>query len=475
MTRLPHLPFLTTTALAIGLLAFWLPGSRVAAAEEVPGELRAEPVTTSRATKELSRPFVEATRKVRPAVVRILNYKGPFGWRRQLVQDSSGSGMIISKQGHILTNRHVVLGATKLVVQMADGRSFDKVKVLGADPRSDVAIIRILEPGDTPLPIAPLGDSDGLEVGEWVIAIGAPFQLASSVSAGVVSAFGRTGVLGVQTSEEFIQTDAALNPGNSGGPLVNLDGQVIGINTAIHSGESGRNRSNAGVGFAVPINLARTVAISLIERGVAKRGWLGVQPVFKRPDELRARGIRAQGGFEIGYVQPGSPAEQAGLKSSEIVTQIDGRALTDPRLFNGRLAQAGPGGTVTLRVHNAQGERDVRIKLGEEPLYSYGIEVDELDESKASALGLPRSTRGVIVSRIRDGSEADSVDSRNRLMPGDVVTEIQWPRGRQAIQSRQDFDRVMSLFAAQQPRAIRFVIRTPEGLFQVVITSRRGS
>jgi S1-C subfamily serine protease len=225
----------------------------------------------------------------------------------------------------------------------------------------------------------------------------------------------------------------------------------------------------------VPINLARTVAVSLIERGIAKRGWLGVQPLFLDAERLRNRGIRGQGGFEIGYVQPGSPAAQAGLKQKEIVTEIDGRAISDPRLFNGRLAQAGPGGEVTLRVHNGGKDRVVRIKLGEEPLYSYGIEVDDLDESRASALGLPPTTRGVVVTRIQDGSEADNVDSRNRLMPGDVITEIQWPRGRQAIRTSKEFAGVMNLFAAQQPRVIRFVIRTREGLFQVLITPRRAS
>ena len=466
---------LTLAALGAFLLATLPLVARPAAAKEVPSELRADPAPLSRMAKELSRPFVEAAARVSPAVVRIIKYSRPYPWRRQLVQDSSGSGFIISKQGHILTNRHVVIGASRLVVQLADGRSFDQLEVIGADPRSDVAILRLTVEDPGQLPTAPLGDSDRLEVGEWVIAIGAPFQLASSVSAGIVSATGRTGVLGGQTSEEFIQTDAALNPGNSGGPLINLDGQVIGINTAIQSGDSGRNRANAGVGFAVPIDLARTVAISLIERGVAKRGWLGVQPAMLSAEQLQRLGIRAQGGFAIRYLQKGSPADKAGLKTNQVVTAIDGRPLSDLRLFYARLAQAGPGGTISLKVHSDDGVHKVSVELGEEPIYSYGIEVETVDREKAVALGLPPSTRGVVVTRILDGSEAGHTDSRNRLVPGDLITEIHWPRGRQAIRDKTDFERVMNLFSAQQPQTVRFVIRTPEGMFQVLLNPQRRS
>jgi len=470
--RLPARPFARAARLPalVCLAALLLAPAGSARAEDVPDELRASPAPVTAKSLELSRAFIEATQRVRPAVVKIVSLQR--GWSGRMVQDKTGSGFIISPQGHVLTNRHVVLGADQLMIQLADGRNFERLRVLGADPRSDVAILRIEGPFETPLPVAPLGDSDQLAVGEWVLAIGAPFQLESSVSAGVVSATGRTRVLGlVGTSEEFIQTDAALNPGNSGGPLVNLDGQVVGINTAIRSG-SERAVANAGVGFAVPVNLARTVAISLIERGVAKRGWLGIHPVALDREALEKLSIEAQGALAIGFVEPGSPAEKAGLKVNELITKIDDRPLRDPLILQGRLAQAGPGGKVKLQVLGDGGEREVEVVLGEEPIYAYGIEVETLDAAKAVTLGLPADATGVVVTSILDGSPAARADTRNRLMPGDVIIEVQWRTGRRPIGDKTEWEQVMSLFQTAEPEVIRFVIRTREGLFQVLIGTR---
>ncbi|MHC4342072.1 MAG: trypsin-like peptidase domain-containing protein, partial [Planctomycetota bacterium] len=436
--------------------------------EEVPVELRELPEQASTRAKSLSRPFIEATRKVRPAVVRIVNFQSD--WRGRLLPVTSGSGFLVSKEGHILTNRHVILGARKLIVELADGRLFENVKKLGEDPRSDVGIVRIEGAEEDSLPVASLGDSDSLEVGEWVIAIGAPFELESSVSVGVVSATGRTGLLrGSESAEDFIQTDAALNPGNSGGPLISLDGHVVGINTAIQTGGSGRG--NVGVGFAIPINLARTIAVSLIERGVAKRGWLGVSfgDKWVLAPELRRRGIDAQRGLRVERVEAGSPAEKAGLKTGEIITKVDGRSLKHFRTFIARLAQAGPGGSLELYVHGDDGDRNVSVKLGEERLRTYGIEVTDLTPARTTEIGLPRGTRGALITRILPGSVAAKADARNRLMPGDVIVLIQWRGGKVVISDKKDFDQVMARLEAEPAEVIRIILQAKDVRYQVFL------
>ena len=443
--------------------------------DEAPAELRRQPARPSIRAKELNRPFIQATKSVRPAVVRIHNMRRNRG---RWFNAGGGSGFIISKQGHVMTNRHVVLDSARIVVELTDGRTFTNVKLMGADPRSDVAVLKIQDKLTDALPVATLGDSDELEVGEWVIAIGSPFRLASSVSVGVVSATGRTGVVrGVRTSEEFIQTDAALNPGNSGGPLINLDGQVVGVNTAIRT--AGRSQSSAGVGFAIPINLARTIGIALIEKGVAKRGWLGIALEFRDQtsgiirvytrSELKQLGIRGQGALRVTVVEEGSPAKKAGLKPGDFITAVDGRPLRSHALLYARLAQAGPGGEVTLTV---RGERDVVVTLGEERLYTYGIEVRDLDERSVGELGLPQGTTGVVVWRIAPESLAARADARNRLMPGDVITTIQWRGGQSNIRSKRDFEKTMARLTTEVPGVIRFIFVTKEGRYKIDLYPR---
>jgi S1-C subfamily serine protease len=270
-------------------------------------------------------------------------------------------------------------------------------------------------------------------------------------------------------SEEFIQTDASLNPGNSGGPLINLDGQVVGINTAIQT--AGRSVSSAGVGFAIPINLARTIATALIEKGVAKRGYLGVTLVpdprtrnaltFSRTS-LERLGIRGNSGWQIRTVVPGSPAAKAGVKARDFITAVDGR---DVRNLRARLAQAGPGGKITLTIN---GGRDVIVTLAEEQISPYGIEVADLDASKAAELGVPSETRGVVVTRIQPNSIASSADSRNRLMPGDVITRIDWPPGRRRlVANKREFETLMAQFEVERPRVVRFYFQTKDGKWKI--------
>ncbi len=452
--------FLLVLGSLLGLVAgAFLLAPKVAAAEQVPAELRAPAAKPSTASKDISRPLIEATKKVRPAVVKIVSWGRSYPGRRQL---ASGSGFIISKEGHVLTNRHVLRG--QLEVQLEDGRKFDKIRTLGADSRSDVAVIQILDEPKGEWPVAALGDSDTLEVGELVIAIGSPFELASSVSYGVVSATGRSGV-GRGIAEDFIQTDAALNPGNSGGPLINLDGQVVGINTAIQ----GATGANVGVGFSIPVNLARTVAISLIERGEARRGWLGIHGVPLSAEQLEREKIDVAAGFRVLRVEKDSPAARAGIPAASTIVEVDGRPLRDVSVLHARLAQAGPGGRVKI-TYLAKGERrTVDVEVAEEPDYTIGIEVADLTPAQAQSLGLSARVQGVVVTRIQEGSIADQRDEANRLLPGDVILSVRWPGVGYRITSREDFDQVMQIVAERRPQSVEFIVVTKEGPFRVTL------
>jgi serine protease Do len=450
---------------ALGLLfATWLQPPQ-ALGNEVPSELQRDPAHPTREAKQISRPIIEATAKVRPSVVEITRFivDRAGGVRRT----GTGSGFIVSSQGHILTNRHVLQDGAVFIVELADGRRFERTKVLGEDPRSDIAVLQIDQEPARPLPVVELGDSDALEVGELVVAIGAPNGLESSVSLGIVSATGRAGLIGVGASEEFIQTDAALNPGNSGGPLINLDGQVVGINTAIDP-----NARAGGIGFTIPINLARTVAMALIERGVARRGRLGIRPDADRAltsSQLREMGIDASGGIRLSLVEPDSPAAKAGLLPGDVITAVDGRPLKDLRILHARLAQAGPGGVMRITFHRDGKQRMVAVTLDEERIQSFGIVVSSLDVDGARSLGLPSDAMGAVVTRIEDDSVAGRADARNRLMPGDVIERIDWARGQRYVRNERDFDTVMTELQANPPTAVRFVIRTKAGRFAVIL------
>jgi len=426
--------------------------------------------------------MIQATSKVRPAVVQVLAFRT---WRGELRYAGSGSGFVISKDGYVLTNGHVVELGTNHVLEMHDGHRFTAVKVVGADPRSDVAVLKITDLEGRTLPVAELGDSDTLEVGEIVLAIGAPYNLEASVSMGVVSATGRTGLLGTGTSEDFIQTDAALNSGNSGGPLVNLDGQVVGINTAIRRasertmwGHETSSGGNIGIGFTVPINLARTVAISLIEKGVAPRGRIGIY-FNPRNDVLTRRALQelqidAQGGIRVTGVEPGSAAAKAGLAAGDVLVEIDGRPLTHLQLLHARLAQAGPGGTVELKVYHEGRARTVKVVLGEGEIPSFGIEVETLTPERAAMLKLKRSVAGVVVTRIREGSVAALADSRKRLLPGDVIVAIDWGRGPYYIRDKQSFEAVMAELDARPPRMVQFTVLTEDGILPIPLMIPEG-
>jgi len=294
-----------------------------------------------------------------------------------------GSGVIVESDGKVLTNNHVVAGADRVKVTLADGRSFD-AKVVGRDPKSDVAVVEI---DARDLPAVKLGDSDALEIGEWVLAIGNPFELTQTVTAGIVSAKGRSSV-GLADYEDFIQTDAAINPGNSGGALVNLAGQVVGINTAIAT----RSGGYQGVGFAIPINMAAKVMDSLIRTGKVTRGYIGVTLQQLDPDLADNYGLDHPQGALVNSVTKGSPAEDAGLESGDLILQLDGKPIRDREDLRLRIGEMQPGTSVELTVMRNDSRKTIRVKLGEMPsdeeLASGGGGADESEAPSFENLGL---------------------------------------------------------------------------------------
>ena len=355
-------------------------------------------------------------------------FGGPQGGQDSPSQRSLGSGFVVDKDGYILTNRHVVEGADKIQVTMADGKRYD-AKLVGKDARTDVALLKI-EPRGA-LTVLNLGDSDQTEPGEWVMAVGNPFGLSgNSVTVGVVSFKGRPLPLGAQANPvEMIQTDASINPGNSGGPLLNTQGEVIGINTLIIT--QGLPQS-AGVGFAVPINVAKEILPQLREKGRVTRGWLGVviQPVSE--DLAKSLHMDEAKGAIVADVTKDSPAEKAGLKPGDVVVTADGRAIEDSSGLSRYIASKAPGSTVRLQVIREGAQRTMSLTLGTFPDESdrdesepaqgdkLGMTLRDLSPSVAEQLQLPRGTRGVVVMGVEGGEAAEDAG----LQRGDVIVSV---------------------------------------------------
>ncbi|MCR9163087.1 MAG: S1C family serine protease [Nannocystaceae bacterium] len=320
-------------------------------------------VVSARAIEDLQSAYKAAIAAAGPAVVSVYStqvvegggvmgalFGGPSGTRRGL-----GSGFIVDSQGYILTNNHVVEDADEIRVELADGRAFD-AEVIGTDPPTDLALVRIEGPD---LSAVELGDSDVVEVGDFVLAIGNPFGLPQTVSSGIVSAKGRANV-GIVDYEDFIQTDAPINPGNSGGPLIDLRGRVVGINTAIASRSGGNN----GIAFAIPVNMAIDVAAKLRDQGRVARGQLGV--VISDLDEARAEQLGWEGpGVLIQDAPEGGPAHGAGLRGGDVITRLNGGAVSNMPAFRSDVAALPPGSKVRVRVWREGIERDFEVTLGE--------------------------------------------------------------------------------------------------------------
>ncbi len=278
------------------------------------------------------------------------------GMPRRRHQTSMGSGVIIDKSGLILTNNHVVKDADEITVKFANKQEA-KGKVVGVDPKTDLAVIRVSAKED--LPVATLGNSDALHVGEWAIAIGNPFGLDHTLTVGVISATGRSEV-GIAAYENFIQTDASINPGNSGGPLLNVRGEVIGINTAIVA-------SGQGIGFAIPVNMARKVMEDLVKKGKVTRGWLGVGIQPLTPELAKSFGVSADEGILVNQVMPKSPAEAAGLKIGDVILSVDGKPIKEARQLQRLIGEAEIGRTIEVVVLREKTKQALRIQIGEMP------------------------------------------------------------------------------------------------------------
>jgi len=381
--------------------------------------------------------FTDIVKKVGPAVVNIYTtqrVKMDFGWfdqdefwrrffgfppEREFTRRSLGSGFIISPDGYILTNHHVVARADKIKVKLSDGREYEG-EIKGTDKDTDLALIKI-DPKEA-LPTVLLGDSDKLEVGEWVVAIGNPFGLEHTVTAGIVSAKHR--VIGSGPYDNFIQTDASINPGNSGGPLCNMAGEVVGINTAIVA-------QGQGIGFAVPVNLAKDILFDLKIRGSVMRGWLGVSAQDITDDIAKNLNLKTREGALVAEVFPGEPAEKAGVKVGDVIVSVGNIPVKDVRSLLYAVAKQKVGSMVPVVVmRNGEkltlkvtiGERKEGLKIssrGEKEAEFYGMIVQELTPQMAQELGL-KIKKGVLVTGIKPGSIAH----QGGIMEKDVIIQI---------------------------------------------------
>ena len=334
-----------------------------------------------------------------------------------------GSGFIISADGYIMTNNHVVGDADQVTVQMQDGREFD-AEIIGTDPPTDVALIKIEADGD--LPYLQLGDSDRLEVGDWVLAFGNPFGLSHTLTAGIVSAKGRTGI-GLTDYENFIQTDAAINPGNSGGPLVNLDGEVVGMNTAIFS----RSGGYMGIGFAIPINMAKNIRQQLLDQGSVTRGRLGVYIQELTRDLAESFGIDQGNGILVAQVMEDSPAAAAGLQQGDVILELNGEKVENVGSFRNDISLTAPGTEVELLVLRDGEEITVDATIGametdqqgrpvsSDELPELGMRLQPLTQELAQQFGYEDS-EGVLVAAVEPGSPAAEAGIRR----GDLIEEV---------------------------------------------------
>ena len=412
--------------------------------------------------------FTDVAKAVTPAVVNITTsaaeqvsdsphprgradefFGAPFGPRRfgppmeprERRGGGQGSGVIVTSDGYVLTNNHVVDGAKTVTVTLPDKREF-KGKIVGSDPKTDIAVIKI---DGSNLPTIAWGDSSRLQVGEYVLAVGNPFGLNSTVTLGIVSALGR-GKMGITQYEDFIQTDAAINPGNSGGALVNTKGELIGINTAIFSQSGGYQ----GVGFAVPTSMSKPIYESLIKTGKVVRGYLGIGIQDLNQDLAKSFDLKGSNGAIVTDLKEDGPAEKAGLKQGDVITSFQGTPVEDAVALQRAVTRSTVGGKATLKVMRDGHEKDLSVTIGElpdnpqvakadsesldQPLA--GLAVQELDRETAQELGFKGKPQGVVVTSVAPDSEAE----RAGLMPGDVIREI----NRKPVASMKDYDRVAS-------------------------------
>jgi serine protease Do len=372
--------------------------------------------------------------------------KGPRSREPQQEKEQGlGSGVIVATNGYILTNNHVVDGATDIKVSLRDKREFT-AKVVGRDPKTDIAVLKV---DADHLAAIPLGDSSKVQVGDLAFAIGDPFGVGQTVTMGIVSATGRAN-LGIEDYEDFIQTDAAINPGNSGGALIDGKGELIGINTAILSHSGG----NQGVGFAIPVNLAKRVMDQIVDHGHVVRGFLGATIQDVTPTMAKALGVNDAEGVLIGDVTAKGPAAQAGLKPGDVVIKMNGQSVADSAALRLQVSQTDPGTTVPLTVRRGNSTLDLNVKLGELPadhektaedrsnLQSLqGLQVEPLTPAVRQQLHLGQESHGVVISQVDPNGAAAAAGIRE----GDVVEEV----NHQPITRVSEFEQAMQSASGQ--------------------------
>ncbi len=383
-------------------------------------------VATSRAAKRMPANLPEGVR-IPEEMRRFFDSEGAQG-RNRPHQEGIGSGVIVSKDGYILTNNHVIAGAETITVTLSDRREPLTAKLIGADPKSDLAVLKV-DAGGT-LPAVALGDSDKIEVGDVVLAIGNPFGVGQTVTSGIVSARGRG--VGLTDYEDYIQTDASINPGNSGGALVDAYGKLIGINTAILSPSGG----NLGIGFAVPVNMARGIMDSLITNGKVTRGYLGVMIQPMTPELAKVFKVDSERGVLVGDVVADSPAAKAGIKSGDVVMTFNGREVEDPRQLRLKSAQMVPGTVAKLGVLRDGAMKDIELTVGElksaendddaptaaqaPGKVKLGVRLGELDHESRDHFDIPKKISGALVVEVVPGSRAAEAG----VQPGNVIVDV---------------------------------------------------
>ena len=373
-------------------------------------------------------------------------------------QQGVGSGFIMDREGYILTNNHVVEDADQIKVKLAGGKEL-KGKVVGADPKTDLALIKV----DAVSELQPLklGNSDDLKVGNWVVAVGSPFGLEQTVTAGIVSAKGR--VIGSGPYDNFIQTDASINPGNSGGPLINMQGEVVGVNSAIIA-------SGQGIGFAIPINMAKEIAPQLQKKGHVTRGLLGVSIQDITPELVKSFELKNNKGALVAQVSPNSPAQKAGIEAGDVIVSFDGRDITDSKDLSRTVASTAVGKTLSVKIIRDGKETERQVKIGEmeeqstsgtvktSAHRSLGMSVQNITPQMAEELGMKKPV-GVVVAEVESGGAADEAS----IQEGDVIREV----NRQEIKNVNDFVKKIEK-AKDQGRILLLIQRGQNSLFVTV-------
>jgi serine protease Do len=378
----------------------------------------------------------------------------------QMKTHALGSGFIISGDGLILTNNHVVEKADEINIKTLDGNEYE-AKVVGRDPKTDIALIQIKADGKVPKP-AKLGDSEAIRVGDWVIAVGNPFGLGNTVTAGIISAKGR--IIGAGQYDDFLQTDAAINPGNSGGPLFNMNGEVVGINTAIVA-------QGQGIGFATPINMAKDI-LDQLKTGKVIRGWLGIMIQDITPELAESFGTKETKGVVVSDVIPDGPAEKGGIKRGDIVESLNGKQIENANMLSRTVAGLKPGSAASLGIIRDGKSSTINLAIGTMPEESpekknvvpktesaWGITAQNITPELAQKFSVDEKEAGVIITELAAGTPA----AEARLRPGDIIKEV----NRQKIQNIRDWKQATDKMKTGEP--LLLLVKRGTNTFYVAI------